>query len=760
MRVVGNQEVIRTEALSHPGVSLEKHVDSLGTYYRNFSSVGTEIDPRGVIEAILYHDWGKQNRFFQERMEKIAKGMYAVRDSRRDKHAVLSAMKYMVDAVREDGTFLRNLNIVLGHHGQLRSFDGLMDMMYGYVEDRDLVESFCTVENITESELRERYFELDDVWYTLQEDWTIKDATRIRKEFSQLVDADRLSAMRGSAFRRSDVEEMSFNREAMMYTKALGFRNTDRMDRLRREIKLDDARLMSSEWGTFTLTLPTGLGKTIAAARIAEKAKGKVIYVVPYLSVADQTWEVFSDMYKHRNGIGDWEFLAKHDSRLNEGEYGVDETDETISVRDMITSWRSKIVITTSVQFFDSLVSVTAKRLRKMHNTYGATILIDEPQAIPYEKWEFLKKVVESYAKELRWKVIYVSATPPTMLPGVIPLVKNEKYLFSKLSRTRIEYLGSRVGYQGITDWANDAWEKTRDKDQVLWLLNVEKMARKVFEKAVKMEGMSDRKVVFVSGKLPPIVRMFKIRKLKELMARGEKVLVISTQVLEAGVDLDFDGVVRDLAPFPVLIQVAGRLNRKWKRDTETLYVMQMVENTVYSDFEFRHTGHVLYQRDNAIDESEYYEACKEYYALCEEMPPIDTPSEWMDQYVKLLDPTMQMIESPDYQASALCKSINQWERYGYFNAALRDEFMDFMVFFEETTGYDYEDVLTVAVRVLQLRERLGKGEDVFDELTYWTRYLAWFETTCSLSEISKLPLYGEAFYPVMDVPVELLTFS
>ena len=242
-------------------------------------------------------------------------------------------------------------------------------------------------------------------------------------------------------------------------------------------------------------------------------------------------------------------------------------------------------------------------------------------------------------SKVLKWKVVYMSATPPVMTESTIPLVKNDEYLFKKLNRTSLKYEGKTYGFKAISDWFDKAWDLTRDKSQILWLLNIEKGARKVYKYA--KEKVHDREVVFISGKLPSIIRMYKLREIKNRMARGEKILVISTQVLEAGIDLDFNGVVRDMAPLPVLLQVAGRLNRRWERPTETVHILQLIENSVYSDYEFRHTGHVLYNRDYVLEEKDYYEACKEYYALCEEMPPSDTKEVWREEFIKLIPNSM-----------------------------------------------------------------------------------------------------------------------
>lgn len=738
---------------SHPHVSLDMHVESLLRYYRNFKSKGYRTD---MEEAIVFHDWGKQNKYFRERMDGLEEGIKLSRKIRFDKHAVLSAMRYLLEGGGVGFGKLRVINMILGHHGSLINYNELIDKMYDYIDDEDLIKSYTTIEGIDRDKYRGLILEAEDTWYGMSEGLDVIDGVSIRNQYSQLVDADRLSAMRGSVYNHDDLREERFNNEASFYINNIKNKARNPLDKIRNEISLDLTEILSRKKGIFTYTLPTGLGKTIGSVKIAEKINEKVIYVVPYLTVSDQTYDVYNDIYKYRNRRGYWDFLVKHDSRLNHQDYIKSNYDEKLRTKDMIENWHSKMIITTTVQFFESLLDIGSRRLRKIHNTYGATILIDEPQSIPFEKWKFLKEVVKGYAEELDWKVIYLSATPPKMDKGVNNIVKNEEHIFSLLGRTELEYIGRKDGFQGVKDWSEEAWGLTREKRQVLWLVNIEKLARKLYLYAHKL--VRDRDIVFISGKLPPIVRNYKIRKLRERMDMGEKVLVISTQVLEAGVDLDFDGIVRDLAPLPTLIQVAGRLNRRWLRGRERLYVMQLLDNTVYSDFEFRHTGEVLGQRGNLIKEEDYYEVCEHYYELCEEMPPSETPGEWMDQFVYLRECSMEMIESVDYQGTAVCVNVEEW-----LLRADEEEREEFYNVVKEVTGYEYRPVLKVLEEISEFGEYLSDLKEGVEEsvelLSGLQRYVGWFGSTCNKEEIEVYSI-GDKVFDCMSMPPMLLKYS
>lgn len=755
--------MIKKGMKSHPYISLEKHIESLFKYNESFkeykNSDNSKQQEYDQLEDVIYwHDYGKQNQYFQERILDLEKKIKRKRNQRKDKHAVLSGLKYIERALKGTKEDLENLNMILGHHGKLVSYEMLLDKMYSYIEDDDLLDSLNTIEDIDSENLRDKFMNLEDTYYGISSEFGMKDAIKIREKFSRLVDADRLSAMRKSNFKEEDLIERNFNKEAQYY-RLLKNKNEkeSKLSKLRKEIKIEENELLKRDSGVFSLVLPTGLGKTLSSIELGEKNKNKIIYVVPYLSIADQTWEVLNDIYKNRDYKGIWDFLVKHDSRLNEKDYYKE--DEETNIKDMVTSWRSKIIVTTTVQFFESIISVHSGKLRKLHNTYGATILIDEPQTLPYDKWCFLKKIIEEMSKELKWKVIYMSATPPTMTKDTVSLIKNEEYLFKQLDRTQLKFVGKTYGFKAISDWCDEASRLTRNNNQVLWLLNIEKGARKIYKYA--KERIKDREIYFISGKLPSIVRMYKLKMIKEKMAKGEKILVISTQVLEAGVDLDFDGVVRDLAPLPVLLQVAGRLNRRWDREKETVYVLQLIENTVYSDYEFRHTGAVLYNRKNEISEKDYYEACKEYYALCEEMPPSETNEVWEEEFTKLIESSMELIESADYQTVVPCINIEEWFDFLGQNGKY-DEESNFKKYFKEITQMEYRDIELVLKDLVDLEERGIRSVNDYKELKDLISYISWFNTSCNRAETfvhdySKSKQIEEDQKVVMKIDVNLL---
>ena len=764
-----NGLMIQTKNKSHPYISLEKHNEALLRYNRNFKENERlpTLEREQIDEAILYHDYGKQNVYFQERIHKLEtlRGndkKKVMRDIRHDKHAVLSALKYMKDAPNSltSKRFLENINIILGHHGKLTSFSVLMDKMYRYIEDTDIQESLHTIETITDSELRDAFMVMEDMAFELEEHWSISDAIHIRMQFSRLVDADRLAAMRKSQYTHTDLIERNFNREAYYYKSGLDrvdkkkYGEKTALQKLRDAILIDYPALDAADSGLFSLVMPTGLGKTITAIDIAERNKNKVLYVVPFLSIVDQTYAVLKEIYKNRPYRGMWDFLARHDSRLQDKEYDRDENDETISVRSMIESWRSKVTVTTSVQFFESLVSIHSTKLRKLHNTYGATILIDEPQAIPHDKWGFLKDIVEETAKVMKWKVIYMSATPPNFGAAVKPLVKNPEHIFKALSRTKISYAGRKAGGKGIQEWVHEALELTKEKNQILWVLNIERGARKIFEYAKTL--VKAHKVIFISGKLPAIVRMYKLDYIKQCMENGEKVLVISTQVLEAGVDLDFDGVVRDMAPLPILLQVAGRLNRKGLRPTETMHVLQLFGESVYSDYEFYHTGTVLYTYNNVLDEADYYDACRYYYALCDEMPPMETPAIWKEQYINLQECSMQMIPDQDYQTNATCLSLSDWLYAKTTPIEVREGFKNY---FKEMTGYEYRNVQDVLYDIAALETKSRKSYNDYLELKDYYNYIGWFDTNTNRKKVRKMAIKTLEF-STMELPLHLIGYD
>lgn len=314
------------------------------------------------------------------------------------------------------------------------------------------------------------------------------------------------------------------------------------------------------ERGIFTLTVPTGGGKTTASLGFAlnqmcsHKMK-RVIYVIPYTSIIDQNALVFSKILGEEN-------VVEHHSGII---YETGIQSET-SHRKMLATenWDAPVIVTTAVQFFESLYACKTSKCRKLHNIANSVIIFDEAQTIPVPYLEPCVAVMAELVKNYRASVVLCTATQPSLqdmfqkyypdapIQEICDNVPGNYHLFR---RTQIHNVGE------VTTEA--LCEKLSSYKQVLCIVNKRKTAQLLYQQ-MKGEG-----VYCLTTLLCPAHRKEKIAEIKERLRDGHICRVIATSLIEAGVDVDFPAVYRQEAGLDSVIQAAGRCNREGKKALE-----------------------------------------------------------------------------------------------------------------------------------------------------------------------------------------------
>jgi CRISPR-associated endonuclease/helicase Cas3 len=318
--------------------------------------------------------------------------------------------------------------------------------------------------------------------------------------------------------------------------------------------------------GLFTLTVPTGGGKTLSSIAFALKHAvmhgiERVIYVIPYTSIIEQNAAVFRDIF------GDDKILEHHSNfaypeslRQTEAEYNPTASEKLAS-----ENWDMPVVVTTNVQFFESLFASRSSRCRKLHNIAKSVVIIDEAQMIPTG---FLRPCINALAElvvNYNTTVVLCTATQPAISkflpPEIRPLeiIDDPEGLYTALQRVRIRHLGE------LSD--DSLANKLLSHKQVLCIVNSKKHARIIFEK-VRNEG-----VFHLSTRMCPAHRSKVLQTIKERLKKARICRVISTQLIEAGVDVDFPVVYRSLAGVDSIAQSAGRCNREGFTEKGEVYV-------------------------------------------------------------------------------------------------------------------------------------------------------------------------------------------
>jgi CRISPR-associated helicase Cas3/CRISPR-associated endonuclease Cas3-HD len=434
----------------------------------------------------------------------------------------------------------------------------------------------------------------------------------VRMLFSALVDADFVETEKHFHPERSLARQ---NVPLLQPETAFGFLR-QRLDELadrskkgasedvrKMRLELLDACLTAANLhqGLFTLTAPTGSGKTLSmlafALKHAEKRNlRRIVYVVPYLSIIEQTVKEYRKVFVGH--FPDDYLLEQHSLAGTHGEDDGKEGDVD-SQRLRSENWDAPVVVTTSVQFLESLFSNRPSACRKLHRLAKSVILFDEVQTLPtglaIPTLATLSRLVEPYQAT----VVFATATQPAFshLHDKVkeycacgwqpePIVPAALRLFDRARRTEVRWpdLGTK------TPWGTLA-EQLKDHAQVLCVVNLKRHALTLFEKLEELCG-SDADLFHLSTNMCPAHRRVVLYCVRRRLRDGKPCCLVSTQCIEAGVDVDFPVAFRAWGPLDSIAQAAGRCNRNGKADSGTVHVF-LPEDEKYPDVAYRQAAAV-----------------------------------------------------------------------------------------------------------------------------------------------------------------------
>ncbi|MBA2278169.1 MAG: CRISPR-associated helicase Cas3', partial [Chloroflexia bacterium] len=343
------------------------------------------------------------------------------------------------------------------------------------------------------------------------------------------------------------------------------------------------ASLAASEQppGFFRLTVPTGGGKTRASLAFAlEHARRhgleRVIVAVPYLTITDQTADVYRRIFSDERAI------LEHHSGVIDQRAGQTDSDQDEAQDDLATwrrlaaqDWNAPIIVTTTVQLFESIFSNRPSACRKLHRLVNSVIVLDEAQTLPIGLLDPILSALRSLVAHYGSSVLLCTATQPALddapgfrgLPEVREIVPDPPALYRQLSRVTYEWPAAKATWS----W-EDAAAVMREAPQVLAIVNTRANALALFD------ALSDPEAIHLSTLLCQAHRRELMEVIRHRLRRGAQVRVVSTQVVEAGVDLDFPLVLRAVGPLDSIVQAAGRCNREARLATGRVMVFLPAE--------------------------------------------------------------------------------------------------------------------------------------------------------------------------------------
>ena len=336
--------------------------------------------------------------------------------------------------------------------------------------------------------------------------------------------------------------------------------------------------------GLFSLTVPTGGGKTLTSLAFGldhavQHQKRRLIYVIPFTSIIEQTADVF------RKALGDHHpAVLEHHSAFDRdklpGELERSSASRKADYRDKLRlamdSWDAPIVVTTAVQFFESLFADRPSQCRKLHNIAGSVIVLDEAQTLPLKLLRPIMAAIDELALNYGCSIVLCTATQPALkesdafhngFKDVREIAPHPEELFVQLRRTQVKSLGPQTDEQLV--------DHLRAREQVLMIVNNRRHARELFDAIAQEPGAYHLTTAMCAEH-----RSQKLADIRQRLKDGLPCRLIATSLIEAGVDVDFPSVFRAEAGLDSIAQAAGRCNREGRRALENseVFVFQTPE--------------------------------------------------------------------------------------------------------------------------------------------------------------------------------------
>ncbi len=628
----------------NPFKSLKEHVYDVEAAARailgRHSSCVKKIIEKEVASAIFFHDLGKAMPRFQEYIADPCK----YRGEKRLKaHTPVSLLFWLLFARREqiqEETILLVAAAVWKHHGDFPTFESFLNgTLSDY--DNDYPISKYPLETVNRELDLELSIDSDAADFDVEELFdndfisrlSIKDASELKVKailiFSILLESDRtFLALSGNFLEQymapGPLVEIGPEIVDLFLEKKSETGNQNIfLNRYRTNLRRQIIQNSSSDAAIESVTLPTGLGKTMVAAQWALKnrTKGhpgqKVIIVLPFLSIIDQTVKEYRGLF----GDFDADTLILESHSIAERKYANDSFEDlnekfNDAIDFFAETWGFDFVITTFDQLLYTLLSSRKNHLMRYHNLADALIIIDEVQALPPILWQPLSLALNTVSKVMNTRTLIMSATQPEFLE-TLELVPAPGEIFKKQNRYQLVLKHrdavSMDAFIKECKLRIDAenWHGKR----VLLVFNTRASAREILD-ALDGDIRCDR--FFLSADVTPKERLQSIEEIK----KNKPCLVIATQCIEAGVDIDMDFAIRDFAPLDCIVQCAGRCNRnglKKRADIEIVSLLNLngkpFSGFVYDRTLLEKTATVLSKAEKIIHEERIFPLVTHYFS-------------------------------------------------------------------------------------------------------------------------------------------------
>lgn len=498
----------------------------------------------------------------------------------------------------------------------------------------------------------------------------------------------------------------------------------------------------------FSLNVPTGTGKTLTSLSVALKLRERlkneegflprIIYSLPFTSIIDQNYDVFNDVFNNPPS----DLLLKH-HHLADVVYKTksekNEEYDTNQAQFLIETWESEIIVTTFVQLFHTLLTNRNRSLKKFHKLANSIILLDEVQTIPIKYWLLVREVFKTLTEVFNSYIILITATQPRIFPEneIMELVPQKHIYFSKLNRVQLEFVHKDLPLKEFQEMLYN--EISNSDKSFLIVMNTITSSLELYNALIRKE--IDGELFYLSTNIIPKERL---KRIQEIKTETKRRIIISTQLVEAGVDIDVENVWRDFGPLDSINQVSGRCNRNFAGELGNVKIIKLKDDKdryfyryIYGDsiLQIMQTNDV-FNENRLFKESEFLENISKYYKDIEDRMS-DADSEKIICDVEKLQfdeiAKFRLIENEEYYKKDIFIEIDEeattvWQKFIQIREMpLVERKLAFLKIKKDF--YDY--VISVPAKYVKESEYENTGvvyiskeeiESCYDEKTGWKR--------------------------------------
>lgn len=549
--------------------------------------------------AGLLHDMGKMTQEFREYIQRAANGESVRRGS---VNHTFAGCRYLLE--RYHGDFSKNINdftsellayVIGAHHGQFdcidengqSGFNHRLQKEIAYVEAKDNFNSECEEQSEIDKRFKKATEEIEKAIIILR-DMTITSKKKpescnqemcfylgllARLILSSVIEGDRRDTAEFMANLKYPISDADWQ-ECLSFAedKLSAFPINTPIDKARQTFSDQCALLGECETGVYRLNLPTGAGKTLSSLRAAlshaaKHRKKRIIFVMPLLSIIDQNAEIIRQFIKNPDMV-----LEHHSNVLREDTAKADElnTDELLT-----ENWSAPVIITTLVQFLNTLFSGKSNCVRRFQALADSVIIIDEVQTVPIKLLSLFNLAITFLSKICNATVILCSATQPCLeetehaLFSATELVPFDQALWKVFERTRIVE-GKACKLDELGEYI-----KSQLKGNLLLVCNTKKEAASVYN---QLDGIER---YHLSASMCMAHRQKTLQHITKALDEGRTFVCVATQVIEAGVDISFKQAIRIIAGMDSIIQTAGRCNRHGETTLAEVQIVRCVDENL-----------------------------------------------------------------------------------------------------------------------------------------------------------------------------------